>query len=105
MAEVDPWDPSSPRNRGRTRGSQRQVRAVLMRWDPIGVGDAVEAADEYDCMISPAMHKLYDGASVDSLAEWIAEQRDHFGLDPDAADDHALAEELLDWWRVRVAEV
>jgi hypothetical protein len=75
-----------------------------MRWDPIGVGDAVEAADEYDCMISPAMHKLYDGASVDSLVEWIAEQRDHFGLGPDRADDHALAENLLAWWRVRVAE-
>ena len=75
-----------------------------MRWDPIGVGDAVEAADEYDCMISPAMHKLYDGASVESLVEWIAEERDHFGLGADPADDHVLAENLLAWWRVRVTE-
>jgi hypothetical protein len=104
MAEVDPCDPGSPRNRDRTRESQRQLRGLLMRWDPIGVGDAVEAADEYDCMISPAMHKLYDGASDDSLVEWIAEQRDHFGLSPNPADDRGLAERLRAWWRVRVTE-
>jgi hypothetical protein len=104
MADVDPWDPGSPRNRERTRESQRQVRALLRRWDPIGVGDAEEAADEYDCMISPAMHKLYDGAPVEALVEWIAEERDHFGLDPDPADDHAVAESLIAWWRMRVTE-
>src|SRR5258708_30417295 len=104
MAEVDPWDPSSPRNRDRTRESRRQVRSLLMRWDPIGVGGAIEAADEYDCMISPVMHRLYDEAPVESLVEYIAEQRDHFGLSPDPADDHALADTLLRWWRVRGTE-
>jgi hypothetical protein len=104
MIEVNPWDPSNPQNRDRTRESQRQVRALLMEWDPIGVADAVEAADEYNCMISPIMHQLFEGAPDSVLASWIAAERtQHFGLSPDLERDAELARRLTSWWSGRTA--
>jgi hypothetical protein len=85
VSEPDRWDPGSPRNRDRTRESQRQVRELLLAWDPIGVGGTDSAEDEYDLMISPLMHLLHDGADTDALAEWIASQRDYMGLGPEAS--------------------
>jgi hypothetical protein len=32
----------------------RQLRATLMRWDPIAIADGPLAADEYDCLIPPS---------------------------------------------------
>jgi hypothetical protein len=62
VTEHDPWDPGSLRNRDGTRESKRQVRRLLMAWDPIGVSGAPEAADEYDCTISPLLRCLFEGA-------------------------------------------
>jgi hypothetical protein len=96
MGEPDAWDPGSPRNRDRTRESWRQVRGLLMEWDLIGVAGIPEAADEYDCMISPLLHRL---------ADWIGRERaSHFGVGPDDAQDMRLAESLTAWWERRRAE-
>jgi hypothetical protein len=97
--EVDPsvvvaeerWNPASTRNRDRTRESQRQLRRLLLTWDPIGVADLAQAADEYDCMSSPLLHRLFDGADAGSLAAWISHERaEHFGLDADDEHDGAI---------------
>jgi hypothetical protein len=102
MSRPDAWDPGSPRNRERTWESQRQVRLLLMEWDPIGVAGVPEAADEYDCMISPLMHRLFDGADTGSLATWISHERSsHFGLGPDDDQDQQLADQLTAWWERR----
>ena len=102
MNEPDAWDPGSPRNRERTRESQRQVRRLLMEWDPIGVSGVPEAADEYDCMISPLMHRLFEGADTGSLAAWIRHERSaHIGLRPDDTHDQQLARQLTVWWERR----
>ena len=104
VSEPDPWDPGSPRNRDRTRESKRQVRRLLMAWDPIGVSGVPEAADEYDCMISPLLHCLFEGAGTRSLAELISHERSsHFGLGPDVASDRQLAERLTAWWETRLS--
>jgi hypothetical protein len=96
------WDPGDPRNRERIRGSWRQARRLLMEWDPIGVSDVSEATDEYDCMIGPILHRLFDGADAHSLAQWISHERtNHFGLAPDQARDNRLAEALAAWWQRR----
>ena len=42
-----------------------------MEWDPIGVAGVAGAQDEYDCMISPLLHLLFDGADQDEILEWI----------------------------------
>jgi hypothetical protein len=73
-----------------------------MEWDPIGVSGIPEAADEYDCMISPLLHRLFDGADSRSLADWIGHERSsHFGLGPDDTRDRQLAERLTAWWETR----
>jgi hypothetical protein len=105
MGEPDAWDPGSPRNWDRTRESWRQVRGLLMEWDLIGVAGIPEAADEYDCMISPLLHRLFEGADTRSLADWISRERtSHFGAGPDDARDMRLAESLNAWWERRRAE-
>jgi hypothetical protein len=100
----DPNDPADPRNRDRTRESVAHVREILMQWDPIGVAGVPEAADEYDCMISPLMHLLHDGARTRQIRSWIeAEVADHFGMKVDRRRERALAVALTDWWRDRSA--
>ena len=68
-----------------------------MERDPIGVSGIPEAADEYDCMISPLLHRLFEGADTRSLAGWIwisHKRSSHFGAGPDDAEDMRLAESL-----------
>ena len=93
MSEPDERDPGRPRTREWMRGSQGQARRLLMDWDPIGVSGISEAGNEYDCMIGPLLHRLYEGADTRSLADWISHERSsHFGLGPDGARDMQLAE-------------
>jgi hypothetical protein len=102
MADRDPWDPGSPRNRDRTRESKRQLRRLLLEWDPIGVGDVPEAADEYDCLISPLLHQLFSGANAEGIAAWVRDERvEHFGAGPDENRDQWLAESVVAWWSRR----
>jgi hypothetical protein len=44
MREPDAWDAGSPRNRKRTRESERQVRRLLRDGDPLGVPDDIGPA-------------------------------------------------------------
>jgi hypothetical protein len=30
-----------------------------------------EAADEYDCKLSPLLHRLHDGASMNEIRDWL----------------------------------
>jgi hypothetical protein len=95
----DPWDPRNPENRDRTRPLVHQLRSRLLVWDPIGVADAPEAQDEYDCLISPLMHRLSDGESATAIGDWLIEElRDHFGMSADATRERSLAAELKQWW-------
>ena len=96
----DPWDPRNPENRERTRVLVPQLRSRLLAWDPIGVADAQEAQDEYDCMISPLMNRLSDGSSEAAIGNWLIEElRDHFGMSADEARERELAADLKQWWR------
>jgi len=47
MSESDARDPGGPRNRERTRASERQALRLLMAYDPIGMVGIPEAADEF----------------------------------------------------------
>jgi hypothetical protein len=83
---------------------QRELRQRLLAWDPIGIGDAPEAQDEYDSLLSPVMHLLHDGASATDLASWLVGELDgHFGLTPRPDREREFAAELVGWWRSRTA--
>jgi hypothetical protein len=95
-------EPATPDPGGHGESSREftgQMRPLLMAWDPIGVADIPSAADEYDCMIPPLLHRLSEGADARSLATWISHERSsHFSLDPDEAGDMRLAVSLAAWW-------
>jgi hypothetical protein len=103
MSVADQWNPADPENKARTRESFRQVRGLLLGWDPIGVAET-DSDGEYDFMISPLLHQLHDGASEDVILSWIASQRDYMGLGPDRVGrDRKLTADLMTWWQRRIS--
>ena len=57
----------------KSREVRRQIRVVLMsKWDPIGVNDVPEAADEYDSYIGGVYELLERGASEESIRAYLA---------------------------------
>ena len=57
-----------------SRGIRPQIRAILMaEWDPIGVNDVPEAADEYDSYIGGVYELLEQGASEESIRVYLRE--------------------------------
>jgi hypothetical protein len=80
LADIN--DPGNPVNKYRTRESGRQLRELLMGWDLLGVSGVPEAADEYDCMLSPLLYRLHAGASVQEIRDWL----------------------VVEWWGRRVNE-
>src|SRR6478752_7354146 len=97
-------DPVAPQNKARTRESARQLRRILVSWDPIGIAGAPEAEDEYDGLISPLLHQLSAGAKEADLEAWLVAQLAGMGLIQDTtARETRLAADLLVWWRSRVA--
>jgi hypothetical protein len=105
VTPTDINDPGNPENKHRTRESQRQLRELLMAWDLIGVAGVAEAADEYDCMLSPLLHQLHEGLSVDEIRDWlVAEVEGHFGARADPVRERQLAVRVSAWWRRRATE-
>jgi len=75
------------------------VRTLLVKWDAIGVADAVDCEDQYDCTIGPLLGHLCDGRDATFLHDRIGRERvEHFGIGPDPSADRALAEALMTWW-------
>lgn len=102
MTVVGPDDPANPANNWRVHQTQRQLRGILLAWDPIGVAGIVHAADEYDCMLGPLLRLLQQGADASRIEAWLtAEVQTHFGLGPDASREARLADELVVWWARR----
>src|SRR5687768_6066994 len=60
------------RHRVRIEDLQDKIRRVLMdEWDPIGVKDIPEAADEYDCYIGEIYGLIQRGASAGEISEHL----------------------------------
>lgn len=58
----------------RSREIRQHIRRILMaEWDPIGVGDVPEAADEYDSYIGGVYKLLELGASQDDIGNYLRE--------------------------------
>lgn len=71
-----------------------------MQWDPIGVADVPECANEYDCMIGPLRKHLNGGATKREMTHLLSREIvDHFGLPVDRRRERACASALVDWWR------
>lgn len=75
------------------------MRTHLLGWDPIGVADAPQAQDEYDNYISPLLHMLHRGESVDAIAAWLTDLVEvHIGVRSHPVRERGFAQTLIDWW-------
>ena len=76
------------------------AREILMReWDPIGVAEIPEAADEYDSYIPDVFALLQKGATAKDLAAHLdAITLYTIGLSPNAQRSSAAASALLAMW-------
>jgi hypothetical protein len=90
---------------------ERELRCILMTaWDPIGVGDAPEAWDEYESYAPGVAHRLRDSADSAEGAKHLAEYLNHIERDfmGDLTKERQrangyLADSLLAWheWSFR----
>ena len=82
------------------------VRKLLMeRWDPIGVGDMPEAADEYDSYVGTVGRMLREGATPEELSAYLTQVRtETMGLDhPDIKVREAEVSALLvEWYEIEM---
>jgi hypothetical protein len=65
-------------SRSESRRIVDEIRSVLLNvWDPIGVAEIPQCADEYDCCIGGAYSLLSKGASDSAIAEYLWRQANH----------------------------
>jgi hypothetical protein len=66
------WQDIDMVDKERSRDIRRHIRRVLMaEWDPIGVSDIPEAADEYDSYIGGVYELLERGSSQTSIYAYL----------------------------------
>jgi hypothetical protein len=59
-------------DKDQSREKRDVIRQILMsEWDPIGVNDTPEAADEYDGYVGPVLDLLTAGASSERVAKYL----------------------------------
>ncbi len=76
--------------------SIRSVRSVLIDdWDPIGVRDIPEAADEYDSYAVPIYTILRQHRSEDALLDYLRWMTEHMGLPASRDSLRPIASKLL----------
>ena len=73
-----------------------QVKNILRaEWDPIGIGDARAARDEYDSNAGRVLSLLRPGASADALYRYLRDvETGSMGLDGDPERTRRIAEKL-----------
>lgn len=72
--------------------------AVMDIWDPIGVDDFPEAADEYDSYLPAILRELQHG-TPESLSNYLHTVRTQdMALTRSLSTDRAAADRLFDWW-------
>jgi hypothetical protein len=70
-----------------------------MRWDPIGVGDAPQAQDEYDAYIGCLLHLLRAGESEGAVTAYLTSLvEDQIGLRSWPEREQQFAATLVSWW-------
>ena len=66
----------------RARDIQAEIGGVLLEdWDPIGVGDVPEAADEYESYVGGVYHQIAAGVTAAEMAAYLRQLEAGFGLD------------------------
>jgi hypothetical protein len=87
-------------SKGELRDRSAQLRALLCKWDPIGVmGDPDWPRDKYDCLVGPLLTLLAPEASEEEIARYLRNEiEEHFGLPARDYDFTAVAERVRRWF-------
>ena len=84
------------------RGSAGIRRLLMEQWDPIGVNDVPEAADEYDSYVGVVGRMLREGKTQSELTAYLtAVREDRMGDGPSKVGrerDGAVADRLFGWF-------
>lgn len=71
-----------------SRNSFEKIRKILLKdWDPIGIGDCIEAEDEYDNYI-PEIYNLVVSDKEDKFLNYMSYVEKYIGLDPFSSKEH-----------------
>jgi hypothetical protein len=85
------------RHKTELRAKQRELRALLNEWDPLGVAD-IAPSEEYDCLLG-VIGELRRGMSEPQLAGHLDVQlRHHFGVEPNQRNVRAFARRVFEWY-------
>jgi hypothetical protein len=87
------------------QGGPELRRLLMERWDPIGVGNAPEAAGEYDGYRGGAMALLRNDATASEIAEYLAlAEHESMGIgNGDPSRNLTLAGEIVRWYPDSIA--
>jgi hypothetical protein len=69
-------------------------------WDPIGVSDEPQAADEYDAYLGQIAKRLREGAKAEEFARFLSGLADGMGLQQAEYDDLMAARRMRGWYDV-----
>jgi len=65
-----------------------ELRALVNKWDPIGLIEAGAPEDEYECIVGPLMRMLEDRSSQAAMSSFLSKEFDeHFGVPIDDPSD------------------
>jgi hypothetical protein len=77
---------------------QRLDEVLHYIWDPIGVSGIPEPRDEYYSYLPNVLRLLNEGASVDTIADYLGEiTSERMGLGVNRERDLDVAEILINW--------
>jgi hypothetical protein len=81
-------------------GRDQLVRQLLEDWDPIGIGAAAEAADEYEDYASELGRMLRSGSPPEEIARHLAQiESEQMGLDErDPEELLPVSRKLIAWY-------
>ena len=80
------------------RQQLRELRSLVMEWDPFGLVAEGAPVHEYECMVGPLLRHLHEKEGNSQIASFLsAELADHFGV-PDI-DATAFAARAVDWYK------
>jgi hypothetical protein len=81
------------------QGGQELRRLLIEQWDPIGVKNSPEAADEYDGYRGGVVQLLREGAPASRVAEYLAQvERSRMGFTTTVEQLLPVGELLVRWY-------
>jgi hypothetical protein len=76
-----------------------ELRGILLtEWDPLLVGDAPQAQDEYDAYLAPLGSALRAGAGRQAVVDYLVDCEQRMGFKPSAAQLEGIAGQIVSWY-------